>query len=312
MSMTDNRTIIQKANMALSQIVSEGGLLQPLQAKKFMRLATIEAELLKMVNYRPMARVREEIDQIKFGSRVLHPWQEFVALTEGQRSIPNIAQVQLEAKKFAGEVEISEEVLDENIEQGALRQTFMQMLAPAAGRDLEEVVINGDSGSADPFLAQFDGILKQANVNVVDAAGSPLSKDLFYDMMRALPQRYRKNKKELRFLTSANGELSYRNTLANRETALGDRYLEFDNPVLASGVPIIGLAQIPDNLGAQSDQTVVLLTHPKNIIVGVFREVRLDWEEIKRTRSLRIYVDLQACVTFVEAAACVQAVNCSL
>ena len=95
MSMTDNRSIIQKANFALSQIVAEGGLLQPLQAKKFMRLATIEAELLRMVNYRPMARVREEIDQIKFGSRVLHPWHEFVALTEGQRSVPNIAKVQL-------------------------------------------------------------------------------------------------------------------------------------------------------------------------------------------------------------------------
>ncbi len=309
MTMLDNRTIIQKANFALSQLVSDGGLLYPLQAKKFMRLATTEAELIKMVTYRPMARVKEDIDQIKFGSRVLRPYQEFAAMSEGDRATPDLAKVQLESKKFAGETELSEDVLDQNIEQGELRQTLMQLLAPAAGRDLEEVVINGDVASADTFLAQFDGILKQSVSNVVDAAGAPLSKDLFYEAMRTLPQRYRKNKRELRFFTAANAELFYRNTLANRETAAGDKYLENDAPILASGVPVVGLSQIPDDLGASNDQTVVLLTHPKNIIVGVHREVRLDWEEIKRTHSLRIYVALEACARYFEEEAVTKIIN---
>ncbi len=312
MTITDNRTIIQKANFALSQLVLDGGLLYPAQAKRFMRLATTEAELIKMITYRPMGRVKEDIDQIKFGSRVLRPYQEFVEMPVGDRATPDIAKVQLESKKFAGEVELSEDVLDQNIEQGELRQTLMQLLAPAAGRDLEEVVINGDTGSADTFLAQFDGIIKQATSNVVDASGAPLSKDLFYEMMRTLPQRYRKNKRELRFFTAANGELSYRNTLANRESAAGDKYLETDTPILASGVPILGLSQVPDDLGASNDQTVVLLTHPKNIIVGVHREVRLDWEEIKRTHSIRIYVALEACVRFFEEEAVAKAIQVSV
>ncbi|MCP4676631.1 MAG: phage major capsid protein [Deltaproteobacteria bacterium] len=307
-----NPTIIQKANFALSQLVSDGGLLYPLQAQKFMRLATIEAELLKLTTYRPMKRVKEDIDQIKFGSRVLRPYGEFVAMPEADRATPDLSKVQLETKKFAGEVELSEDVLDQNIEQGELRQTLMQLLAPAAGRDLEEVVINGDTASPDTFLAQFDGVLKQATSNVVDAVGAPLSKDLFNQAMRTLPQRYRKNKRELRFFTASNAELFYRNVLADRESAAGDKYLETDTPILAAGVPVVGLSQVPDDLGGGSDQTVVLLTHPKNIIVGVHREVKLDWEEIKRTSSIRIYVKLSACVAYSEESAAVKIINVAI
>ena len=312
MSQISNRSILEKADFALAELVSNGGLLLPEQSKKFMRLSTEESVLLPQVTYRPMSRAKEEIDQIKFGSRVLRAARELTALPEADRTVPNLSKVELTAREFIGEVNLSDQVLEENIEQGELRQTIMQLLAPAVGRDLEEVVINGDSGSADPFLAQFDGILAQAQSNIVDAAGAPFSKDLFHDMMRALPPRYRKNKRELRFYTASDGELEYRNTLAERSTSAGDKYLETDTPVLAAGTPIVGIPLFPANQGATNDQTSVILTHPKNIVVGVRRKIRIEWERSIRQRAVAIVVTLEAGMTYSEEEGCVKAVNVQL
>ena len=312
MSTLSNRSILEKADFALSHLVTNGGLLFPKQAQRFMRLMTIEATLMPQITYRPMSRAREQIDQIKFGSRVLRAAEELVSLPEADRVVPDISKVELDCQEFIGEVNISDQVLEENIEQGELRQTIMQLLGPAVGRDLEEVVINGDTASADPFLAQFDGILVQAQSNIVDAAGAPISKDLFNDMMKALPARYRKNKRELRFYTASNGELDYRNTLAERATVAGDKYLETDTPVLAAGTPVMGVPLFPDNLGPTNDQTVVILTHPKNIFVGVRRKIRIEWERNIRQRSLAVVVTLTSDTKYAEEDGVVKAINVQL
>ena len=304
----DNRTILQKADFALSHLVANGGLLQPLQAKKFMRLSTTEALLLGQVTYRPMSRSREKIEQIKFGQRVLRAAQELTALTTAESVVPDISKVELEAKKFKGRVNLSEETLSENIEEGDLRQTIMQLLAPAAGRDLEEVVINGDTASADSFLAQFDGILVQAQSNVVDAAGAQISEDLLHDMMRALPARYRKNKRQLRFYTAVDAEDDLRRSRADRSTPGGDKYLETDTPIVAAGTPVVGVPLFPDNLGASTDQTNIILTHPKNIVVGAHRKISLQWKEDLETDSIAIFVKLWADVKFAEEEGVVKAI----
>ena len=75
MSALSNRSILEKADFALSELVTNGGLLFPKQAQRFMRLMTTEATLMPQITYRPMSRAREQIDQIKFGSRVLRDRQ---------------------------------------------------------------------------------------------------------------------------------------------------------------------------------------------------------------------------------------------
>jgi HK97 family phage major capsid protein len=307
-----NRTILEKADFALSHLVTHGGLLHPLQAKKFMRLTTVDSVLLGQVTYRPMSRAREDIDQIAFGSRVLRAAQELTELPQSERVVPDISKVELDAQEFIGEVNLSDRVMEENIEQGDLRQTIMQVLGPAVGRDLEEVVIKGDQASADPFLAQLDGILVQAQSNVVDAAGGPVDDQLFHDMMKALPPRYRKNKRQLRFYTSEDGEAELRRFRAQRETAVGDKYLETDTPILAAGTPVAPVPLFPDDLGPGQNQTVVLLTHPKNIVVGVRRKIRIEWERSIRRRALAIVVTLEADARFSEEEGVVKAINVQL
>ncbi len=47
----------------------------------------------------------------------------------------------------------------------------MQILAERAAVDIEELVVNGDTSSSDPYLAQLDGIRKQTVSHVIDGNG---------------------------------------------------------------------------------------------------------------------------------------------
>jgi HK97 family phage major capsid protein len=269
MSYLSNRTILEKADLALADLTAGGGILKPAQAQKSMRLLIKDSVLMKMATVVPMASPKQQISKIKFGSRILRSGAEATAVPVGERVRPDLTSVELDAKLFKAEVRLSDATLEDSIERGELRQTIMEMIAEAISRDMEEVVVSGDIASADPFLATMDGVIKQATSHVVDAAAAHISKDLLSDMLKTLPSEHLRDKKSMGFLTSVDADLDYRNTLAERATAVGDKFLEGDTPVLHSGVPVQPIPLFPENLGAGNDQTVVLLCNPKNIHVGI-------------------------------------------
>jgi len=307
-----NRTVLEKADLALAELTAGGGLLLPAQAKKFMRLLIKESVLLKQVTVVPMSAPKQQISKIRFGSRILRPGQESTALPASERSKPDLSKVELDAKLFKAEVRLSDETLEDSIERGALRQTIMTMMAEAISRDMEEIVIRGDTASADPFLATMDGVLRQATSNLVDAAGAPLSREVLSDLLRTMPNDYLRDKKSMRFFTSVDADFAYRDTLAERATAAGDRFLEGDTPVLHSGVPLVPVPLFPEDLGASSDQTEVLLCNPKNIHVGIWRQIRVETGRDISEGSLKIVATLRFDTRFAEETATARAINIGL
>lgn len=271
-----NRTYLEKADLALADLVTGGGILKPVAAKRFIRLLIKQSELLQQVTAVPMPAPEFTVPKIKLSQRVLRPEPVSGPLTPAQRSAPEINSITLRAQPFKAEVRLPDMVLEDNVEEGALRQTIMTMLAEACSRDMEDVVINGDTASPDPDLAQLDGVLKQAVSHIVDAAGTPLSKEHLTDLLQALPSEYARLRKQMRFYTAVNAELNYRKTLSDRETGAGDKYLETDAPIVSSGVPLTPIALWPENLGPTGDQTCALLTHPKNVYVGIRRRIKLE------------------------------------
>jgi len=312
MSYTDNRTILQKADLALADLTAGGGLLKPAQAQKFMRLLIKDSPLMRLATVVPMASPKQQLSKIKFGSRVLRPGQEATALGVADRARPDLSQVELDAKLFKAEVRLSDEVLEDSIERGELRQTIMEMMAEAISRDMEEVLINGDTLSADPFLAVMDGVLKQATSNVVDAGAAPITKNLLRDMLKTIPSEHLRDKKAMRFMTSVDADLDYRNTLAERATTVGDRLLEGDTPVLYSGVPVQPVPLFPENLGAGSDQTVIVLCNPKNLHVGIWRNIRVESARDISEGTLKIVATLRFDVKFAEEPGVAKAINVQL
>lgn len=312
MGYLSNRTILEKADLALADLTAGGGILKPAQAQKFMRLLIKESVLMKMATVIPMASPKQQISKIKFGSRILRPGQEATALALADRAKPDLSSVELDAQLFKAEVRLSDEVLEDSIERGELRQTIMEMMAEAISRDMEEVLINGDTVSVDPFLAVMDGVLKQATSNVVDAAGAPISKTLLQSMLRTLPSEHLRDKKAMRFMTSVDAELDYRNTLADRATVAGDRLLESDTPVLHGGVPVQPVPLFPENLGAGNDQTAIVLCNPKNIHVGIWRQIRLESDRDISEGTLKIVATLRFDVKYAEEQGVAKAINVQL
>jgi len=305
MGFTSNRTLLEKADLAIRDLQDGGGYLLPAQAKKFMRLLIKQSELMGMATVVPMAAPKQQIAKIKFGSRVLRAGREGTRLSDQDRTRPDFSYMELDAKLFKAEVDLSDESLEDSIEREDLRQTIMEMLAEAIGRDMEEVLVMGDMTSPDPFLAQLDGILVQTVSHVVDAGGNKLTKDVLFDTVRTLPSEYLRVKKSLSFLTSVDTELGYRNTLAERATIGGDRWLETDVPVMYSGIPIRAIPLFPENLPAPAsgatpapapgggaapapspapvarDRSAIVLANPKNLQVGIWRKIRIEtWRDI--------------------------------
>ena len=312
MSYLDNRTILEKADLALADLTAGGGLLKPAQAQKFMRLLIKDSAVMKVATVVPMSSPKQQISKIKFGSRILRAGTEATALGAGDRVVPDMSQVELDAKLFKAEVHLSDEVLEDSIERGELRQTIMEMMAEAISRDMDEVIINGDTASADAFLAVMDGVLKQATSNQVDVAGQPISKDVLRDMLKTLPSEHLRDKKAMSSLTSVDADLDYRNTLAERATAVGDKFLEGDTPVLYSGVPLRSVPLFPEDLGVGNDQTVILLCNPKNIHVGLWRNIRIESARDISEGTLKIVATLRFDVKFAEEPGVAKAVNVQL
>jgi HK97 family phage major capsid protein len=306
---TDNRTVLEKADLALSDLTSSGGLLQPAQAAKFMRILIKQSKLMGMSTVVPMKSHKQLIEKIRFAGRVLRAGNEAQALAAGDRAKPNLGKVELDAQLFKAEVRLNNEVLEDSIERAELRQTIMQILGDAIARDMEEVSIQGDTASADPFLAKFDGLLKQITSNVVDAADTKLSKVHFRDMLRALPSEFLRNKSEMRFLTSVDAEIDYRDTLADRVGPVGDRFLEQDAAVQYSGVPVVDLQLMPENIGTGSHCTNVVFTDPKNINFGVWRQIRIETDKLVSEGVLIIVATLRFDMKLAEETATVKTIN---
>jgi HK97 family phage major capsid protein len=189
-----NRTLLQKAEIAVADMAGDGGLLRPAQAQQFMTMLTKQSVLLPMVTMVPMEAPKQEFSKIGMGQRVLRPAQEAVALRDEQLARPDWGKVEMDAKGFKAEVRITDESLEDNIEGPALQNRVRGLLAEAMARDMEEVIICGDRKSDDPFLATMDGVLVQARRHIVDARGLPLSKGLLSQMLKAMPGPEKRNK----------------------------------------------------------------------------------------------------------------------
>lgn len=306
---TDNRSILEKADLALANLISDGGYLQPAQAAKFMRILIKQSKLMGMGTVVPMRSPKQLIEKIRFSGRVLRAGFEGQALSEGERVKPDLSKVELDAQLFKAEARLTNETLEDSIERGELRQTIMQILADAIARDMEEIALISDTASGTPELAKFDGLLKQSVSNVVDATDTPLSKSLFRDMLKSIPSEFLRNKAAMRFLTSVDAEIEYRDALADRIGNIGDKFLEQDATVSYSGVPVIDLQLMPENIGTGSHCTSMLFTDPKNVNFGIWRQIRVETDKLVREGVLLIVATLRWDVKYAEETAVVKAVN---
>lgn len=287
--MTTNRSIIEKATMTLADLAS-GGRMNDQQFNTFYRRMIAAPTILNSARTVPMTSDSQTIEKIGFGQRILRPGVEATALTESQRSKPTTGSIKLNTQEVIAEINISYDTIENNIEGQNIRTTIMDLLADRAALDLEELIINGDTDSSDPYLALINGLRKKMTSHIVDAEGQAIVKSIFKRGVKAVPNQYLRNPAEWRFYTNTGVELDWRDTFADRQTAGGDQSLDGGRLVNAYGVPVNGIAMLqPYNVTspAYTDVTDAILTHPKNIVIGMNRKLQV---EVDKDISRRVFI----------------------
>lgn len=297
---------VQRAMLALSDLSSDGGMLNPEQNDTFIRMLIDQPTMINQIRSVPMSGPTMELNKIGFGSRILRAARQATtgdgrALTEAERAKPTTSKVELETKEVIAEIRLPYEVLEDNIERGDLENTILALIAERAALDLEELIITGDTASGDSYLALMDGVLKLATDNVVDAANGTVSASLFNDMLKALPTRYRRNRAAMSFFVAPDVEQDYRLALSSRGTALGDDLLTGNRAVPVFGVPMRGAALMP--------ASNMLFTDPQNVIFGIQRAIRIESERLISEREVKIVLTARVAVQIEETLAMTKLIN---
>lgn len=309
--LTANKTLLEKADLSLQDLLLDGGLLVPEQAARFVRILIKRSALMGMSTVQPMRSEKSEINKIRFGSRILHAAESAKALPKALRSKPDLSKVTLDTSLFKAEVRLNNEVLEDSIERENLANTVMQLMSGAVARDMEEISINSDTASTDPDLAQFDGILKQASSNLVNAGGVALNKGVLRDMQKSMPSEFLVNRGDMVYLTSVDAEIDYRDSISNRQTPTGDSALGAFAASTArihyTGTPVEAVPLMPEDLGGANDETVALFLDPKNITYGVQRQLRLETDKDVSAGEIIMVMTVRWDVKFAHEPAVVKA-----
>lgn len=303
----DYRRLIEKADLALSDLTSDGGILQPGQAAEFIQLAIEESRLMSLARTQTLKTPNDLIEKIVFGSRIMRAGQSHTALTEAQRSKPTTSKTQFAAKEIVAEVRLGYDAVEDNIEQGRLPKTVMSLIVKRAAVDMEELFLQGSLSSSDEYLALLDGLIAQATTHTYDANDAELDREILRATFQEIPKQFRTDKAGLRFLTATDAELHYNETLADRQGAMGDTYQTAEKKSVWKGINVEGMHLMPDGLGTGSDQTIVLATHMDNIAVGIWRQLRLETDKDISARELIFVLTARVDAKFVHEPAVAKA-----
>jgi len=298
--MKDNRSIVEKADIAVSNLVSSGGYLNSEQSDKFIQMVIDQPTLINQCRVVRMNAPKRKIEKIGFGNRILRAAPTSgTALDATKRARPDLGMIELETEEIIAEVWLPYDVLEDNIERGGLESTIMGMIAERAALDLEELMVLGDTGSADDYLALMDGILNLTPTgHVIDgSAETDITKALFKKAIQRMPTRYLRNRAMMKFFCSHHAEMEYRDSIADRATTLGDEKVSKFTPMFAYGTPVQPAAMMPDDK--------LWLSYPKNIVWGVQRDIMVETDKDIRRRVLIIVLTMRCDIKIEEPQACV-------
>ena len=320
--MSANKTLL-KADWAIGDLTANSGLLNPEQANAFIRKLLIQPTLLAQARKVVMNAPTRKINKIQFASRILKAgFNTFNGSTRAlddtanrERSKVTTEQIELNTKEVIAEVRLPYEVIEDNLERGniglsrdgggassgGIVSTIMDLIAERAALDLEELAILGDTGSADPFLALTDGYLARFTSNIVDAGGANISRTIMKNGSKTMPTQYRRNRAQMAHFLSTEQEIEYRDTLANRETSMGDAQLQSTSTVFAAGTPVEGVGLMPGETG--------FLTHPLNLIFGIQRQIHIESDKDIREREYIIVLTARVDFQVEEELAGVKYIN---
>jgi hypothetical protein len=291
------------------------GLLKPEQADRFIDYMWDATVLGSQVRSIRMRSNELEIDRIGVGKRLLRGAVE--ATDTGENAGVHFSKISITTKKLRLDWELSTESLEDNLEGEALEDHIARLMATQAGNDLEDLAINGDTGSTDPLLKVFNGWRKQAisgdarndgACHVVDNGGQPLNRAAANKALKAMPRVYMQKRNQLKFFTGSNLIQDYLYSIVeDAGQGAGQFYGDTNRTVRTEGaagfsmgslfgvpvqeVPYFDETQAGSYSGASGQHGELWLTFPQNLLWGIKREIKVyrAFKEKKDTVEYTMY-----------------------
>ena len=281
---------------AVNPTGSNGGVLNPEQARRFIDYVWDATVLAKDGRRVTMRANTMEIEKVNVGERVLR------AAAQADETYSNagatFTKVELTTKKIRLDWEVSTESLEDNIEGAALEDRLVRLMTNAFGNDIEDLAINGD-GATGSFLSIMSGFVKQTRGTVGNAAheyaatvsDNNYTTSVMQGLLLAMPRKYRAIKSNLKFYAGTDafaGIVRNNGTLADAiSSAFADRigstqvnrqdYLDGGAQTFGPsrttrvlGVDVLEVPYYPDGY--------VDLTFPENRVWGFQRDITVNRE----------------------------------
>lgn len=307
--------VIKRTDLAIEQLTTNGGVLLPEQANKFIRKVIDQPTILQRIRVQPMNGPEMNINKVGFGERIFRAAPSGTApyaqddgshnryLAAADRARPVTEQIKLKTKEVMCEIHIPYDVLEDNIEKEDFEQTILALAAEQGALDFEELILRGDTALAatDPYLGLVDGILKRANAHIVDGTDIPVDAELWNEVKKAMPTKYRRNLKSMNYFVEHDVESDYRLKISKRGTGLGDAMTTTDGPL-----PVFGMGMLP---AVMLHEGTGLLANPQNFIFGVQRQVTLERDRDIRGRMVVLVMTARVDVQIEEKDAVVKIEN---
>ncbi len=260
------------------------------EASAFITNVVDQSALLKRIRNIQLNAHQTKIDKLGLGGKVLRKQAE--ATDPGLTVSISTGQIVFNPKDFIAVVQIGDDAIQDNIEGEGLVQTLLGMVGRAAANELEEALLMADADVADDYILDiFDGIYTRA---IAQGSGAHITlatgdADRYWPgtdqvkatkLLKTLPSKYRADKSQLAWILHPDLYLDYMDTLAGRESGLGDQSVVGMQDVPLRGIANVQVPLLPTNLtvGQATDGTFVLLTLLKNLIFGWRKYVKIEPE----------------------------------
>lgn len=275
-----------------------GGLLGAQQAKRFIQTTVKQSLFLSKMRIETDINTTRDLDFVGVGNRLLHAPVEDTPPDDSKLKIINTGRRSLAPVEVMLPYNISLKYLEENIEERNAEDTINSLFAMQFSNDLLDLAFNGNSKCSPdvpdyPFLKITDSflshLLSDANHRIYEKGDSTDWKDqIFPEMYKLLPDKYKSNPSLLTFLVSFADEDQYRTQLSDRATNLGDVYLIENVRAFYKGIPVLPVPYITPG--------TAILTNTKNLAVGFGREITVY--KMHNPRARRIEYTITAKIDF--------------
>jgi hypothetical protein len=335
--MTTQEDILAKANEVTTSVVgnASGGLLNAEQANRFLDFVVDQSVLMRNARVVRMRTPSMDIDKLSVGTRLLAKATE--ATDTGANSAVTFSKVSLSSVKLRLDWEISTESLEDNIEGASLEDHIAQVMARQTANDMDDLLINGNTSSANGLLKALDGYVKLALASgtVVDEAGDAVSRSTFDRVLRNMPTKYLQQRNQLRYFTGPGIVQDSIYSLGNPNSAteatagapspgsvVGDAaFLQGamranggpgSTGLAPYGIPLVEVPLMPETVtgdysGAAGSHGYIELTFPNNRIVGIHRDITVyrqfqpKTDTIQYTQYMRVASNIENAESYVIA-----------